>query len=552
MRRDGGGISLFLAPLGALLAACGGAAPVVSEPVAPPPLAVSAPSPVAPPFDFVLPAGAAVIGSFDVSQANLASALKLLDGRVRTVVESLVPQLRTGTVPEILDSIGIDPERPLTFAETRLGADGLAAIASLRHLVPESEPGVGAPTAPPPGLYAAPREALDGVTAVATYRVLLPTKNPARLRGTLDAVFSMAGWKPSSHGEYSSAHAIATVTGEEGIVAFDLAVGSDPRKALDGLRASTHTAHEDAPPLEHDALRIAYVPSRVAEIGFLSGAGAVAGALSGASIEASIRERIAAQGLWEAAQNLVAAVGTRGDRFSRIEVRVSPDPMHTASTVRAEPGPGFEGPPDSAWQPTFSVLPTPIGDVSRPFLESWKVPGGPKTALEGKAFLDWSRNGGWTELLAATPDLMVSGAEIVATYETSPDPALLSRLARFGQLHDSSGTGLVFFGVLPEGSPRAVAECILVGTAPCGARKLTLGSARKDGTAYARLIQVDGHFVLLRGPTAAALTLKLGGVSAPPVRVEVSVEKVTDLPFKTLIGSVKRDGTTLVFELLPK
>jgi hypothetical protein len=278
----------------------------------------------------------------------------------------------------------------------------------------------------------------------------------------------------------------------------------------------------------------------------------MAGALSGGSLDGPIRERIAAQGLWEAAQNLVAAVGSRGDRFSRIELRVSADPMHVASTVRAEPGPGFEGPPDSAWSPSFSVLTAPVGDVSRPFLEGWRVPGGPTTALEGKAFLDWSRAGGWTALLAATPDLIVSGAEIVATYETSPDPALLSRLARFGQLHDSTGTGLVFFGVLPEGSSRAGAECVLAGKPPCGARRLTLGNARREGTGYALLTQVDGHFVILRGPTVAAVTLKLAGVFAPPVRVEVDVGKVTDLPFKTLAGSVRRDGATLVFELLPK
>ena len=559
--------SALVAGLATLLS-CGGAVPVAaSSPAAAPPVAV-APAPA--PFDFVLPAGASVTASCDLASVNFAAILDLLgplDQPLRAELTSLVPQLRTGGTAAVLDAVGIDPSRPIALAEAATSDEGLVAIAALRALVPPAEPeGVGK-ASPTPGLFLAMKTTLEKVPAIAVYRVLIPAKSAERVRGTLDALLLLSGWtKGATAGEFTRRHALAIVTGDGDTVAFDLALGDDPRTALAALRASAHAQHDEPVPLEHDALRIAYVPERVAELGFLAGASTTTHALAGVSIEAQQRERIAVEGLWESAQNLVIVRNARGARFERVELRVSADPVHSPSTLRSEPGPGFEGPPDEAWGTTFTAVSSPIADVSRPFLEAWKVPGAATSAFDGTAFLRTLRDGGASALVAAAPDLGVSGAGMLGSHELAPNREVLGRLARFGvtraetPANASASTAnpvpRVFFGVLPDGTTRAAAECVLVGAAPCGAHKLAVGSVTKDAGARVLLTQVEGRYVLLRAADARSLKLKLQAGSAPPLRVELDVHALPfvppDLPLGTVVGTLRREGRTIVVDLVPQ
>jgi hypothetical protein len=110
--------------------------------------------------------------------------------------------------------------------------------------------------------------------------------------------------------------------------------------------------------------------------------------------------------------------------------------------------------------------------------------------------------------------------------------------------------------LLPEGTSRAAAECVLAGSAPCGAHKIALGSVVKDGEASVRLTQVDKRYVLLRAQDARALTLKLSGGPAPAVRFVTDVHDLGLPPSvdlravgTSLTGTVRRDGKVMVGEL---
>jgi len=544
-----------------LLSACGA---TVAPPAARTPPSASAtppaPAPVAEPapFDFALPDGAALTASVDL--AKLAPALMLAFRPIAprlTVALGLNPNL---PLHALFETLGVDEARPLVVAEGGVTDDQQRAVATLRADIPPNSLEAGWRAAWPEGRYAAMKDALGGVPAVMTFRILIPATSAVRVRSTLDSLAGLFGLAATRPGEYAGGHALAVVNGDGDVVAVDVAIGTQPEAGLAALVAATARGHATPPPLGQDAVHVAYVPERMAALGFLSGVATTTVALSSDSLVAADRQRLAVEGLWESSQNLVLATTARGARFDRVDVTVGAEPGHPRVTLRAEPGPGFEGPPDDAWAPSFGLLGTAV-DVSVPFLTGWTTPGGGgRTALDGKGGLGQIRDAGSSGLWVALPDLAVSSAVLAASESPAPGRPVLARLARFGVTASPAprdrkrpAATELFVGVLPEGTTRAAAECVLVGAPPCSAKRLAIGRVAGDGSARVKLTQVGGRYVLLRAKNAAAFTRKLEGGLLAPAKVEVRPEDLPELAAGVLggkaTGTARREGRTIVLEL---
>jgi hypothetical protein len=347
---------------------------------------------------------------------------------------------------------------------------------------------------------------------------------------------------------------------------------SRPATTLSDLRTATARGRVDAPALGGAVARVSFDPSCMALVGMLTGLHVTLGATSGGSIAPDLRDRIAAEGMWEASQNISLAANAKGARFERIDLSISVKGGHASVLVRADPGPGFEAPRDEVWAPTFTVVnPSAAAprsfDVSRPFLGAWTLPGiGDRTALDPKPFLEMMRDAGWSGMMVGLPDVTVAAARLLDTGGLTPDDAVLARLSRFGLTEvlvlpaakkepASSRPSDVFLGVLPDGTPRSVAACVLAGPPPCGPRALTVGATSKDGDLFVRLTEVEKHFVLVRAHDRDAVALKLKASSAGPLRLgfgagEWSPSQRPDSgDFGSFAGTLRREDRAVVFEL---
>ena len=566
----------LLAPL-ALLVACGGEAPLPVTPLATSNLAPAASSPAGAlppsevPFDFGLPAASCLTATLNPSK--LGPAEKILSTLQPDVEEALGVSHVDG-LHRLLASQGVDDARPITLVLLPPAEDAKRAISSLRSLVPAESPEAvksqgGTPPAP---VFDALRKAVDDLGPLAVYRVLLPATDPAKLMAAIDRALGRAHWKASDNGRYTSTRGVAVATAGAGVVALDIVLGRRPDDGLKQLAsalAARTAAHADIAAPDNAAARIVYAPECVAETGFLSGVTLTVGALSGGSIDTDQKERIAGEGLWESERNILLARGERGARFDRIDLAVSLDGGRAAMTMRAEPGPAFDGPADDAWDTTFTVagtaLPLRTFDASRPFLSAWKLPGASaQTALDPAYLLRTVRDAGSAGLLVALPDEVASGAGLFVDPRKMPPRDVVDRLARVALVSvrgPSSGMKAhpiidVFLGVLPEGTTPAAAECVLSGAAPCGAKKLAVGVVRKALDGYARVVQVDKRYVLVYAADAKVVALSVKSESAGPIRILVDanalpIPMVDDaFPGEAFAGTMKRDGKAIVFEVV--
>jgi hypothetical protein len=459
------------------------------------------------------------------------------------------------------------------------GEEAKKGIAALQPLVPAQSPEAGtgiigalrnpaAPSSPP--ILDTLLQTVGKLGVVAVYRILIPATNATAAAATIDGAMHIGGWKTVREGRYKRSDSIAVVTPGTDVVALDISLGRNPDEGFQQLAAAVAQGHANAPTLGSVSVHVTYAPECVGESGFLSGLHSTLGAVSGGSIEPDLKERIAREGLWESAQNLVLARNERGARFARVDLAGSLDAGHSTLTMRAEPGPGFDLPPDDAWGPTFTAV-SGAGavvrsfDASRPFLSAWKLPGTPAhTALYGRDLTHAIQEAGWTGWIVALPDEIASGAWTSVHSKMAMPQDVLDRLARFALTEVSAAasppgsTGepsSVFVGVLPEGTKLATAECVLAGPPPCGAKKLTLGVARRELDGYARLVQVEKRYVVLYSPDPKALFLKMKGDSAGPIRLVVDPHQVElfsllDVSLgASLVGTMRRDGKDVVFEL---
>jgi hypothetical protein len=553
-------------PLALVLCACGSSMP---PPVTPPPAPLTAASVTPPPaheapFDLALPAGAAITASIDLARIASPDVMKLVSQNGLDAVLSVLKVQPGQDLHATLASIGIDESRPVAFAQAGLGEDGHKAITALKAITLPSAPEQQRrpDEADIQGVADAMRTALADVSAVAVYRLLVPTRDATRLKATVASLLGLAGFKESAPGEYSSRHGLAVVHGDGDMVSVDLAVGERGQEALQSLRAMVAKGHVDAPVLAGAVWRVVYTPERVAEIGLLAGSVQTSTAISGGSIDPSQKNRIAHEGLKESNANLTLSTGSHGARWSRMEVSAGLDGGHVRFVVRAEPGPSFEGPPPDAWAPSFTVKsasPTAHQrfDVSRSFLDAWKVPGPSATALDLKAILRLARDAGWSGIPVALPDVAVSLARFIDRAGVTPSVPVLERLERFAVTRDALAGAKpdantdVFLGVLPDGTTRSAAECVLSGTVPCVAHRVALGAVVKDGDQFARLAQVGTRYVLLRSNDRAGVAVKLLAGTAAPVQIEVPLSDMPDVVgglAGTLVATVHREGTAVVIE----
>jgi hypothetical protein len=568
-------LSLRLSPMA--MTACGGAKAATSPPAppapsaasslpAPPPAAAAAataaPAPAPMPFDFGLPADAAMTVAIDLSKLGDADAQKAWPP-LQSLLEDLAGLAHAPSLHDLLANAGVDDRRTLAMAVLAVDEDARHAIEALTPIVPAAEPERRVGDAPPPPptthVYATMHDVLAAMPRLARARILVPASDPSRLRGAIDAAMTKAGWTVGPTGHYSNRHGAATATAGDGVVALDFAVGETPAVGLASISAAAAAKRAEWPETGGPIARVSYAPKLLAEQSFLSGVTTTVGAVSGESIRPDQRERIAAEGLWESAQNFALAKGPRGERWSRVELSVSMAGGRPSVRMRAEAGPGFALPPADAWTPSFTVTPTstdprtesPSFDLSRAFLAGWTLPGGADGAtLRAKPFFDMIHRSGPLALFIALPDLAVTAPGLLNGHdELAPKPEVLGRFARYGLTQGGS----LFYGILPDGTTRASAECVLLGPAPCGAGKLTLGAKGEDGSARVSLVQVDHRFVLLRTSDRDGLAVRLKGASVGPVRASLDLRR-TPLPFAgmfpfTAVETVRRDGNSLVAEI---
>ena len=96
----------------------------------------------------------------------------------------------------------------------------------------------------------------------------------------------------------------------------------------------------------------------------------------------------------------------------------------------------------------------------------------------------------------------------------------------------------VFFGLLPEGTPRAAAECALAEAVPCRDR-LKVGAITEIKGSFVRLAAVEKRFVVLVGTDRASVEVELGLHTGRPVSGSTSrspgdpiADRGPDLPSK--------------------
>jgi hypothetical protein len=291
----------------------------------------------------------------------------------------------------------------------------------------------------------------------------------------------------------------------------------------------------------------------MADVAFATSLLKIDGAVSGASVEPEMREKIAAEGLWEADQSYVLAGNAKGPYFDRIDVSGT---YPRALEISAEAGPAFVAPPDEVWKTSTSIAiksPTESdSDVSRAFVQAWPFPGVPAgQGVDPTAFAQIARSAGWGGLVAGLPSVAL--ALLGLPYHRPPVFASIAPILRFERLGTfrpvvkQAVLPQVFFGLLAEGTSRAAAECALAEAVPCRDR-LKLGAITEIKGSFVRLAAVEKRFVVLVGTSRASVDVDLGLHSVGPAWLDVPLPaEMIPGEGAHLIGSVQRRGTSVVW-----
>ena len=514
--------------------ACGGqsgeAPPTVHVAAAP---TASAPAPEPPLAALGVPRGAPLVVTFDLG------AMVSVFGAARGELEHELG-LSPGALSGDLSELGVDPKRPVVVALAPLDADEESAVDALAAIAPD---------------------AANGQQIVDTYlraklplesamRVVVPAVHPRDLAKTLGSLVARAGWTSAGRG-YTKPHQILEITAGASSVALDLAGAREPKTAFDALERVMSASREPLPRLE-GALHATWVPASYARLGFLMGMTKVVGAISGESVDASQRARIAAEGSSEAS-SLFALAGPKGHpTFERVDVSARLEPF--AITVRAHPGAGFSMPPTGAFAPSASVS----------IASARSELGGAVALMRGWPFpadvVTLARNGGLAAIFVGLPQLLAEAPRDLprASHEAAPGDEMLGRFERAGQAWTPSG-GAIWFGVLPQKTTRAAAQCSLAQDGRCtGAAKLPVGKTTKAGHGFAKVIELDRRWVLLLSKDAAALDAKVTLGSAGPLHLDAETKDLWGelhasgaLPAH-VTGDLAADGTDVVFRLAGK
>jgi hypothetical protein len=381
-------------------------------------------------------------------------------------------------------------------------------------------------------------------------------------------------WHEEGPGEYSFAQGHVSIAGDGDTVIVDVALGAKAKTGTEALRASVAAAHGAPPLLDGRIVALHFEPSALGELNFLLGLSRTVAALSGDAVPENMRDRIAAEGLWEAGQSLALARTSQGALFEGVDLGVAHDNGRFDVVARAAPGPAFAAPPDAAWAPSTSVAPAKeagVIDVSESFARGWTLPGDDLHSLAKSKFFDSVRDSGQGGWFIALPDVAAGAARLLAKDFTRllPAPALESesveRFERVGSFivdHQE-----IAFGLLPPTTSRAAAECVL-GPPRCKPDvRLPVGTVKSIAPASGtqptslRLVEVDGRYALLATTgDKAALAVKLVTKTVGPAvfdlrgaALEESVRvaaTLLGLPIRHMAGGIERRGSDVVIDLV--
>jgi hypothetical protein len=309
---------------------------------------------------------------------------------------------------------------------------------------------------------------------------------------------------------------------------------------------------------------VRYRPADIADLGFLYDIAGTDGALVGAEITPEQRARLGAQGAWESAQSYTLAGSPQGSYFETIDLSGRDGQGKMELLLTADVGPGLVAPPEDAWKPSMTVsLPDNMVavDIAQAFSNGWGFPGDRDRRESGSTVVNLAREAGYPGYLIALPWLVAEAPRLQlrrAEHGLADRPKGSLAFARTGFF--SQAESLTFFGVLPDSTPRAAAECVLVAKAPCsGPQKLELDRVTSlSNHRFARLVQVDSRFVVYLSLDRSALPAKATLRELGPARAEVALKALVkqeqldvsgvNLPDR-LIAGVERTPRAIVFRL---
>ena len=228
-------------------------------------------------------------------------------------------------------------------------------------------------------------------------------------------------------------------------------------------------------------------------------------------------------------------------------------------------------PPDAVWKSATSIAvkgPIQNGtDVSRAFVQAWPFAGPPSDeAVDPRPYVHRTHNAGWGGLLAGMPGLVLAFAlplERPAVFASLAPVLRFERLGKFEPIVNEAAQPEVWFGLLPEGTSRAAAECALAGAVPCK-DKLKVGATREIKGEFVRLAAVDDggsvrrsadlrphtpgekRFAVLIGRTAPSVEVPLGLRTVGPAWIELPPEGALahgQGKGPQLAGTLERRGT---------
>jgi hypothetical protein len=461
-----------------LFGACGGSPPprdVHIEAPLPSAAPVAAKPPVHP---LSVPRDAALVASVDLGGLLKNAALR---GQLETALG-----LPSGALEP--SALGLDPGRPLVVAIAGSDAAQRALIDDLRPLARSKQP--------TPATSRAIRRVL-AVPSWGTMRVLVPASDPRKLEQTAGALLEKDGWHKRRDG-WAKHDATIEVSDDDKSVAFDFG---------GGRRGASLRNDGAAPALEGHALRATFSPRALADYGFLQGVTTSCEVASGDSIDASQRDRIAAQGFWESGRIYPLAT------FDAVDVELDLLPLEI--TVRAKPGRAFTMPTPNAFAPSMSIaVDGAVSDFeeSRTFALAWTFPGG-----DAEKMLEMMRDSGWVGLVVALPHVIAAGPSIERDFGGID----MSRFDRSEVVH-TAARDAIYVGVLPVGSKRAAAECALAPSTPCKKMRLKLGAIVAVGDRFGRLVRIQNRFVVVASRDRDALKAKLAARTASGLHVEAA------------------------------
>ncbi|APR78425.1 Hypothetical protein A7982_03772 [Minicystis rosea] len=534
--------------LGISMVGCGGSSPP------PPSIAIATASeglpPPPPPAPAVvgLPSGAVLSGSIDTGVFARLAPMKVLelpmDG-VMSLLARFTPVL--------------DPSRPITFALAGASPAARRTIEALRPLIPANNPGDSSQPLTADQVQQV-RDAVAGEPPTVALRALVPARDAEALHRMIVKALEELGFRSDgSAWTHGQRHVVTRVNGDGVVV--DMAIGKQGRAALREL--STSDGRGEAPALSGRALRVRYSPAGVADLGFLHGVATTVAALEGAPITPDQRGLLAAQGMWESARSHVLAGSAKGNYFDTVDVSAGEAAGKMDITLTVDTGAAFPMPPDEVWLPSKSMTVPGASasvDIAEAFSQAWGFPGDQPRREGGSMLVNRVREAGWSGYLVALPWLVSEVPRIRLSQRLrmlGDRPKGSATFARFGSV--SLSEGHLFFGVLPEKTSRAAAECALAEKTPCSApHKLKLGGVTAIGHQSARLLQAEGRFVVVvvDDPHLLPAAIQLHDIG--PARVELSLPALlkrehlnitgATIPDR-LVGSIERSGRSIVLKL---